>query len=53
MTQLCLTAYNFPSFTHTTGMTRFLDVAYLNSCNNLQLLSILLCKDGFIDTLCY
>ena len=25
MTQLCLTTYNFPSFTHTTGMTHVLD----------------------------
>ena len=24
--QLCLTTYNFPSFTHTTGMTHFLDI---------------------------
>jgi len=25
VTQLCLTTYHFPSFTHTTGMTHFLD----------------------------
>jgi len=26
MTHLCLTTYNFPSFTHTTGMKHFLDL---------------------------
>ena len=26
MTQFCLTTYHFPSFTHTTGMTHFLDL---------------------------
>jgi len=38
VTQLCLTTYNFPSFTHTTGMTHFLD--YRRCCKWLPPASI-------------
>jgi len=35
MTQLCLTTYNFPSFTHAAGMTHFLDSKY-SSCYTID-----------------
>jgi len=50
VTQLCLTTYNFPSFTQTTGTTHFLDVNYAYQVPKIGCDSFFKYKEVYVPT---